>query len=82
MIQILSYQMRSLSLQTELLEALDWDESRVDDINKIFSEAEENKSSKEFVKSSIIEKFGYDIWKIINLSINLELDFLKSTPEA
>lgn len=79
---LLDYQMKNLSIQTELLEALDWDDTKLDIISDIILEAETSKDGLVYLRNKITEEFDANIWSIVEKNIMLEKMFLTDAPEA
>ena len=79
---ILMYNIKNLSIQTELLEALDWDDSKLDLIGDMIIESDNSKNSISELKKKIISTFDESIWNILYKSIKLEEEFIKNMPEA
>lgn len=79
---ILMYNIKNLSIQTELLEALDWDDSKLDLIGDMIIESDNSRNSISELKKKIISMFDESIWNILYKSIKLEEEFIKNMPEA
>lgn len=79
---LLDYQIKNLSIQTELLEALDWDDTKLDIIGDIILETETSNNGMQILKNRIIEEFDENVWSIVEKNIMLEKMFLTKAPEA
>ena len=78
----LSYQIKSLAIHTELLEALDWDDNKLDLVGDIIIACESENLNIKLLEEKIIDEFGYEIWIIVKKSINVEYEFIETIPEA
>jgi hypothetical protein len=78
----LSYQIKSLAIHTELLEALDWDDNKLDLVGDIITACEAENLNIRLLEQKIVDEFGYDIWIIVKKSIKIESEFMNKIPEA
>jgi len=78
----LSYQIKSLAIHTELLEALDWDDNKLDLVGDIITACEAENLNIRLLEQKIVNEFGYDIWIIVKKSIKIESEFMNKIPEA
>lgn len=78
----LSYQIKSLAIHTELLEALDWDDNKLDLVGDIIAACEAENLNIKLLEEKIIDEFGYEIWTIVKKSIKFECEFIETIPEA
>ena len=82
MIDLFTRQLRNIAVETEILEALDWDEEALQSLGEFIILSFGEKIPMIEIKNSVEKTYGVHVWKIIERQIKIELDFLRSIPEA
>jgi len=73
---------RNIRIETEILEALDWDEDSLLTLNEYMEKGFQDSIPMKVISSHVKAAYGENVWKIIEREIKNELSYIDGIADA
>jgi hypothetical protein len=73
---------RNIRIETEILEALDWDEDSLLTLNEYMEKSFQDSIPMKVISSHVKATYGENVWKIIEREIKNELSYIDGIADA